>query len=74
MVKTTIKRIGASLGVILPAGAFQALRVKKGDELVLMKTPEGFRITPYDPDFHETMKVAGRVMRRYKDALRELAK
>jgi len=74
MVKTTVRKIGNSYGVILPARALQALRVEEGDELFLTEAPDGLRITPYDPDFDETMKVAEGVMRRYKNALRELGK
>jgi putative addiction module antidote len=74
MVKTTVRKIGNSYGVILPARALQALHVSEGDELFLTEAPEGLRITAYDPDFDETMKVAEGVMRRYKNALRELAK
>jgi len=74
MVKTTVRKIGNSLGVILPARALQALRVSEGDDLFLTEAPEGLRITPYDPDFDETMRVAEGVMGRYRNALRELAK
>jgi hypothetical protein len=31
-------------------------------------------LTPYDQDFDEQMKAADKVMRRYRNALRELAK
>ena len=74
MVKTTVRKIGNSLGVILPARALQVLHVSEGDELFLTEAPEGLRMTPYDPDFDETMKIAEGVMRRYRNALRELAK
>ena len=74
MVKTTVRKIGNSLGVILPAKALQALRANEGDELFLTEAPGGLRITPYDPEFDDTMKVAEGVMRRYKNALRELGK
>lgn len=74
MVKTTVRKIGNSVGVILPARALQALRVKEGDALYLTETPGGLKITPYDPDFEETMKVAEGVMARYRNTLRELAK
>ena len=74
MIKTTVRKIGNSYGIILPARALQALHANEGDELFLTESPDGLRITPYDPDFDETMKVAEGVMRRYKNALRELAK
>jgi len=74
MVQLTVRKVGNSLGVTLPAQAAQALGVKEGDKLFLTEAPEGFRITPYDPDFEETMKASEGFMRRYRNALRELAK
>lgn len=74
MVKLTVRKVGNSLGVTLPAQAAQALRVREGDALYLTETPGGYRITSYDPDFEETMELAEDFMRRYKNALRDLAK
>ena len=74
MVKLTIRRVGNSLGVTLPAHAAQALHVKEGDHLYLTEAPDGFRLTPYDPDFARTMEVAEGFMSRFKNALRDLAK
>jgi hypothetical protein len=50
------------------------LHLNKGDEVFLIETDDGFRITPYNPDFAEQMKVARSVMARYRNALRQLAK
>lgn len=74
MVKATVRKIGNSLGVILPARALQALHVREGDTLYFTEALEGLRMTPYDPEFEETMKIAEGVMGRYRNALRELAK
>ncbi len=74
MVQMTVRKIGNSLGVILPAEATAVLRVGKGDTLFLTQSPEGFRITPYDPAFKRQMKVATKGMKKYRNALRELAK
>jgi len=74
MVKLTIRRVGNSLGMTLPAEAVKALQVKEGDALYLTKTPDGYQLVPYDPDFEKTMKTAGDFMSRYRNALRELAK
>ena len=35
--------------------------------------PNGFEITPYDPEFAAQMEVAERVMRQDRDVLRKLA-
>jgi putative addiction module antidote len=74
MVQMTVRKIGNSLGVILPAEATAALQVAEGDKLFLTESPEGFRITPYDPAFERQMKVASKGMKKYRNALRELAK
>jgi putative addiction module antidote len=73
MVRLTVRRVGNSLGVTLPAEAAKALHVKEGDKLFLTEAPGGYRLTPYDPNFEETMRVAEGFMDRYKNALRKLA-
>lgn len=74
MVQMTVRKIGNSLGIILPAEATAALQVGEGDKLFLTQSPEGFRVTPYDPAFERQMKVAAKGMKKYRNALRELAK
>lgn len=74
MVQLTVRKVGHSLGVTLPAQAAQTLHVKEGDKLFLTEAPGGFRLTPYDPTFAETMEVAESFMSRYKNALRDLGK
>lgn len=74
MVKLTVRRVGNSLGVTLPAEAVKALRVGEGDVIYLTETPEGFQLVAHDPEFGDEMKVAEGFMRRYRNALRELAK
>ena len=74
MVQITVRKVGNSLGVILPAEATAALQVGEGDRLFLTRSPEGFRLTPYDPAFERQMKVADEGMKQYRNALRELAK
>ncbi len=72
--KLKITTIGSSAGVILPKEALARLKVAKGDSIFLTESPEGFRITPYDPEFEEQMSLARKFMRDRRDVLRELAK
>jgi putative addiction module antidote len=75
MVELKVRRIGNSLGVVLPKEAAALLRVGEGDRLHLTEGPDGaLRLTAYDPAFEEQMKHAGEGMRRYRNALRTLAK
>ena len=74
MVALKITAIGNSLGVVLPKEVLARLRVEKGDTLYLTEAPDGFRVTPYDPEFEAQMDVARRVMKKRRNVLRELAK
>ncbi len=72
---TKVRRIGNSLGIVLPREALNALKVEEGATLYLTGAPEGaLRITPEKPGFGEMMEIAERCMQRYRNALRELAK
>jgi len=74
MVKLAIRRVGNSLGLTLPAEPARMLRVKEGDTIYLTETPEGYQLVAHDPDFEKTMKTAEGFMKRYRNALRELAR
>lgn len=74
MLKLRVTGVGSSLGVVLPKEALARLKVVKGDSVFLTESVDGFRITPYDPDFEEQMSLARKFMRDRRDALRELAK
>jgi putative addiction module antidote len=70
-----IKKIGNSSGIILSKDVLARMNVGVGDKLYATLTPDGgFRLTPYDPDFERAMEVARRGMKRYHNALAELAK
>jgi putative addiction module antidote len=71
---TTLRAIGNSFGVILGKEALAELGVQPGDRLFIVKTPDGLRLTAYDPEFEEAMEFGRDYMRRHRDALRELAK
>ena len=74
MVKLKITTVGSSAGIVLPKEVLTRLKVVKGDSVFLTESPDGFRITPYDPEFEEDMTLARKVMRKRRDLLRELAK
>ena len=72
--RATVTQIGNSTGVILPKEAVARLKVKKGDSLFLTETPDGYAMTPYDPEFEIQIKAARQGMGKYRNALHELAK
>jgi putative addiction module antidote len=71
--KLKLTAIGNSTGVVLPKELLEKLRVQRGDELMVLETPDGITLTPYDPVFAAQMAVAERVMREDRDLLRKLA-
>ena len=71
--KLKITTIGNSAGVILPRELLARLRVGKGDELHALETPDGIRLTVYDPTLAQQMDVAEQVMRRRRTLLNKLA-
>ncbi len=74
MTSLKLNRIGNSVGVILPKEVLAKLRVQEGDMLYLTEAPDGYRVTPHDPEFARQMEVAEQVMRKNRDVLRQLAK
>lgn len=68
-----VRKIGNSLGVILPHTTLKGLNVEEGDELFVVRTPEGLRLTPYDPDFAGAVEDARAFMRTHRNAFRRLA-
>lgn len=69
-----LTQIGNSVGVILPKEALAALKLEKGDTLHLTESPDGFRMTAFDPEFEKQMSAAEAIMKRRRHVLRELAK
>jgi putative addiction module antidote len=69
-----LRKIGNSLGVLLPKEIQERLHVAEGDTLYLTDTPDGIRITAHDPEFADAMEAFEQTRRGYRNALKELAK
>ena len=72
--KTKVRRIGGSLGFIIPKAVADAMAIKEGDELFVSSNADGISITPFDPEFSSAMNDARDFMRSHRNAFRELAK
>lgn len=62
------------MGIVLPREVLAKMRIGKGDVLYLVDGPDGLTLTPYQQDFEAQMDAAENVMKRYRNALHELAK
>lgn len=67
-------RMGNSVGMVLPKRVRDKMKLETGDSVYLTETPEGYKITPYDPEFSRQMNAARKLMKKRRAVLRELAK
>jgi putative addiction module antidote len=75
MMELKLRKIGNSLGVVLPKEVVHRLRAGEGDRLFLIESPGGtYQITPFDPSFEKKLKKAEEIIGRYRNALHVLAK
>jgi putative addiction module antidote len=74
MVALKLRKIGNSVGAIIPQATLDELRVGEGDTIYLTSSAEGVRLTPYNPDFERQMSLALEIMKKRRNAYRELAR
>jgi putative addiction module antidote len=74
VIKLKLRQVGNSIGMVLPRKALAQLNVGEDDTLYITPSADGgFRITAGDPTFGEQMNAAELLLRRYRNALGELA-
>lgn len=70
-----LRKVGNSVGLVLPKEVLARLNAGEGDALLFTDAPDGgFRVTPSNADFKRQMEAAEKVISRYRNTLRELAK
>ncbi len=70
-----IRKIGNSVGLILPKELLARLNLKEGDKLhIVEQTERGFKLSPHDPKHAKAMEIARQVMHEYRDTFAALAK
>ncbi len=74
MAALKLTSIGNSVGVILPKELLVKLGLQKGDTLFAMEMPDGLKLSISDPEHDAQMEVARRLMHKWGNVLRELAK
>ncbi len=72
--KTTIRAIGNSAGTTIPKPMLERYHLGEGDTVHLIETEEGILITPFDPDVDKAMEIYAEGAKRYRNAMRKLAK
>ena len=66
--------MSGSVGATLPKDLADRFHLEAGDDVLAVETAHGILLTPYDPEVDEGLAIAAEVQKRYRNALRELAK
>jgi putative addiction module antidote len=74
MTRLKIRKIGNSLGVVLPKHVLEQLKVKEGDTLNVVAAPTGITLSVSDEEVDRLMEMAERIMDENRKVLRALAK
>jgi putative addiction module antidote len=70
-----VRKIGNSLGLILPKELLARPNLTEGDKLHIIEQPErGLHLTPYDPVHVKGMELSRKAFKTYANTFRELAK
>jgi putative addiction module antidote len=70
-----LRKIGNSVGFILPKELLARLNLKEGDKFYPVEQPDGsLKLSPFNPKHARTMEIARQVMHEYRDTFAVLAK
>ena len=72
--RQTLKKIGGSVATDLPKSMLDRFHLEAGDEVNVVETADGLLITPFDPDFADAMIAYTRGAKKFRNALRQLAR
>lgn len=72
--RITMRQAGGSVSVTIPKDLAERYHMSVGEPGFAIETDQGLLLTSYDPDFDRAMQVYARVAKRYRNALRELAR
>src|SRR5204862_7780448 len=72
--EVTLRQAGGSVSATLPKDMADRLHLEAGDRVLAVETDRGILLTPYDPASERALKIAAQAAKKYRNALRELAK
>ncbi len=73
--KLQLRKIGNSVGLVLPKEALSHLKAGEGDTVLVTPSGDGtLRLSSDNPEVLRQLEAAQDIMQRYRHTLRELAK
>jgi putative addiction module antidote len=70
----TLRRVGGSVGTTIPKEMADRLDLSPGDQVLAIETEQGILLTPYTEELEADLAATRSAAKRYRAALRELAK
>lgn len=75
VIELKLRKVGNSVGLVLPKDVLARLNVEEGDTVCVTDAADGsLRLSAASPEFVRQMEAVQGVVRRYRNALGELAK
>jgi putative addiction module antidote len=72
--QVTLRQAGGSVSATLPKEMVDRLHLEAGDKVMMVETADGILLTPYDETTARQVALGTQVAKKYRNALRELAK
>lgn len=72
--QVTVRQAGGSVSITIPKEIAERVGLQAGDSAIISGDAEEIKIRPYNPDFARIWKLYEEGVRKYQNALRELAK
>jgi antitoxin component of MazEF toxin-antitoxin module len=69
-----LRKIGKSVGFIVPEKMLEHLHAKEGKEVFAIETPSGYSLTTREPGVRKQVEAGEAFMDRYCDVFADLAK
>jgi putative addiction module antidote len=69
-----LRQVGGSVGATLPKDMADRLNLGVGDRVLAVETDQGILLSPYDPTVEKALVIAAKTAKKYRNALRQLAK
>lgn len=69
-----LRQVGGSVGATLPKDMVDRLNLAAGDRVLVLETDQGILLSPYDPTVEKALALAAKTAKKYRNALRQLAR
>ncbi len=69
-----LRQVGGSVGATLPKDMADRMNLGVGGRVLAVETELGILLSPYDPAVEKALALAVKTAKKYRNALRQLAK